>query len=68
MTDTAKMADIVLPATMFLEHDDVYQAAAHPTIQVHKGIFDPLRREPPEPLRLTRSWRVAWAPSIPASR
>ncbi|MCW2309177.1 molybdopterin-containing oxidoreductase family protein [Rhodobium gokarnense] len=26
LTDTAKMADIVLPATMFLEHDDIYQA------------------------------------------
>ncbi len=26
MTETAAMADIVLPATMFLEHDDVYQA------------------------------------------
>ncbi len=25
MTETAKMADIVLPATMFLEHDDLYQ-------------------------------------------
>ncbi|MEL7543502.1 MAG: molybdopterin-dependent oxidoreductase, partial [Pseudomonadota bacterium] len=25
MTETAKMADIVLPATMFIEHDDVYQ-------------------------------------------
>ena len=25
MTATAKMADIVLPATMFVEHDDVYQ-------------------------------------------
>ena len=26
MTDTAKTADIVLPATMFLEHDDFYTA------------------------------------------
>ena len=27
LTDTARMADIVLPATMFTEHDDLYQAA-----------------------------------------
>jgi anaerobic selenocysteine-containing dehydrogenase len=26
MTDTAKVADIILPATMFLEHDDFYTA------------------------------------------
>jgi anaerobic selenocysteine-containing dehydrogenase len=26
MTATAKMADIILPATMFTEHDDIYQA------------------------------------------
>jgi anaerobic selenocysteine-containing dehydrogenase len=26
MTETAKMADIVLPATMFVEHDDMYTA------------------------------------------
>ncbi|MBX8784814.1 molybdopterin oxidoreductase family protein [Ochrobactrum sp. GRS2] len=25
ITDTAKMADLVLPATMFLEHDDIYR-------------------------------------------
>ncbi|MDR3493982.1 MAG: molybdopterin oxidoreductase family protein [Ancalomicrobiaceae bacterium] len=29
LTDTAKMADIVLPATMFLEHDDLYRGGGH---------------------------------------
>ena len=40
LTDTARAADIVLPATMFLEHADIYQAGAHPTIQVHKPVLD----------------------------
>ncbi len=29
MTETAKFADIVIPATMFLEHDDIYQGGGH---------------------------------------
>jgi anaerobic selenocysteine-containing dehydrogenase len=29
MTSTAELADIVLPATMFTEHDDVYQGGGH---------------------------------------
>jgi anaerobic selenocysteine-containing dehydrogenase len=29
MTDTAKYADVVLPATTFLEHDDVYKAGGN---------------------------------------
>jgi anaerobic selenocysteine-containing dehydrogenase len=32
MTETAKLADVVLPATMFLEHDDVYQGGGHQNI------------------------------------
>jgi len=43
MTDTAKMADIILPATMFLEHDDVYQGGGHQYI-----ILGPKIIEPPE--------------------
>ena len=42
MTETAAMADIVLPATTFLEHDDLYQAGGHSHIQVGPRIIEPL--------------------------
>ena len=41
MTETAAMADIVLPATMFMEHDDVYQAGGHGHIQIGPKLIDP---------------------------
>ena len=41
MTETAKMADIVLPATMFLEHDDLYQSGGHQHILFGPKIVDP---------------------------
>ena len=40
MTETAAFADIVLPATCFLEHDDFYTAAGHTTFQVAKKLID----------------------------
>ncbi|WEK48629.1 MAG: molybdopterin oxidoreductase family protein [Candidatus Kaistia colombiensis] len=46
MTDTAKMADIVLPATMFLEHDDIYKGGGHQYI-----ILGPKLVEPPDSCR-----------------
>ena len=41
MTETAKLADVVLPATMFLEHDDLYGAGGHTHIQVGPKLIEP---------------------------
>jgi len=41
MTETAQMADIVLPATMFLEHDDLYYGGGHQHISVGPTLIDP---------------------------
>jgi anaerobic selenocysteine-containing dehydrogenase len=42
LTETAEMADIVLPATTFLEHDDIYTAGAHTFLQVARRVVEPL--------------------------
>jgi anaerobic selenocysteine-containing dehydrogenase len=41
MTATAECADIVLPATMFLEHDDIYYGLGHTAITVGRRILEP---------------------------
>jgi anaerobic selenocysteine-containing dehydrogenase len=40
MTETALMADIVLPATMFMEHDDLYYGGGHQHISVGPKLID----------------------------
>lgn len=40
MTETAAMADIVLPATTLLEHDDLYSASGHSHLQVSKALIE----------------------------
>lgn len=42
MTDTAAMADIVLPATTFLEHDDIYVSGGHTHLHATKKVIEPL--------------------------
>jgi anaerobic selenocysteine-containing dehydrogenase len=41
MTDTAKMADLVLPATMFVEHDDFYTAGGSQYILLGPKLIEP---------------------------
>lgn len=41
LTETAQYADIVLPATTFLEHDDLYIASGHTVLQVARPVIEP---------------------------
>lgn len=41
MTDTAELADVVLPATMFLEHDDIYKGGGNQHVTLGPKLIDP---------------------------
>ncbi|WP_029355533.1 molybdopterin oxidoreductase family protein [Bosea sp. 117] len=41
MTETARMADIVLPATMFTEHDDIYQGGGNQYVILGPKLVEP---------------------------
>ena len=45
MTDTARLADVVLPATMFLEHDDIYKGGGNQHVTLGPKLIEP----PPGP-------------------
>lgn len=40
-TETVRFADIVLPATTFLEHDDLYTGAGHTYLQLGPKVIEP---------------------------
>lgn len=42
MTASAAYADVVLPATTFLEHDDLYQGGGHMYLQISKQLISPV--------------------------
>ncbi len=42
LTETAELADVVLPATMFVEHDDVYRSYGHRSMQFGRKAVDAL--------------------------
>ncbi len=62
MTETARVADIVLPATTFLEHDDFYQGGGHQYI-----ILGPKLVEPPGECRNNHQVICALAKRVGAS-
>lgn len=61
MTETALMADIVLPATMFMEHDDLYYGGGHQHISVGPKLIDP-----PDECRSNHQVLQALAPRLGA--
>jgi len=42
LTDTAKLADLVLPATTFLEHHDLYTSFGHTQLQLGPQVIAPI--------------------------
>ena len=52
MTDTARIADIVLPASMFTEHEDVYKGGGH-----QYWMYGPKLMEPPGECR-SNHWLI----------
>lgn len=61
MTETARLADVVLPATTFVEHDDVYRGGGHQHV-----LFGPKLIEAPGECRENHAVVVALAERLGA--
>ena len=61
MTETAQLADVVLPATTFLEHDDIYRGGGHQYL-----ILGPKLIEPPGECRSNHELLCALAKRVGA--
>ncbi len=59
-TDTADYADILLPATTFLEHTDLYTAWGHHYLQLARGRWWRLRVRRSRMSRYFAHWRDGW--------
>ena len=59
------MADIVLPATMFMEHDDIYHGGGHQHISARPQADRAARRMPLQSSRSSAASRSASAPPHP---
>ena len=66
-TDTADYADILLPATTFLEHTDLYLAYGHYYLQLARPALPAPGETQVERRDLPRCWPRAWASTTPAS-
>ena len=70
LTDTARYADVVLPATSSLEHPDLYRAYGHYNIQRVRAAIPPVGEARPnwEVFQAPRPRHAARRPLLPARR
>ena len=60
-TDTARYADVVLPATTFLEHYDIAKAYGPITLQLVRPVIEPVGEARTNADGVLASWPNAWA-------
>ena len=66
-TDTADYADILLPATTFLEHTDLYFAYGHYYLQLARPALPAPRARRNRTSRSSACWPGGWVSTMPVS-